>query len=518
MNIKTSSTNTHSIAEQYQTLLSVSEAIISHRDLRDLFHHLSESLRSIVDFDYTSVMLYNAERDTMRLELLETTLENDVKIGWEAPLDNSVGGWVLRHQKPLYVDDLDSEERFPVTSTLIQRYGIKSVYSFPLTIAERKLGTMNFGCGEKYGYNAQTLEFLQQITRQVAIAVDNAIQFKEIESLKNKLAHEKLYLEEEIKSNRNFSEIIGTSSALKKALSQIQIVAPTDAVVLVQGETGTGKELIARAVHNLSDRRDRTMVKLNCAAIPTGLLESELFGHERGAFTGAVNQRIGRFELAHKGTLFLDEIGDIPLELQSKLLRVLQEGEFERLGSSRTIKVDVRLVAATNRDLQQMVAENAFRADLYYRLNVFPVFIPPLRERSEDIPLLVSYFAQKYARRFNKKIATIPAEAIDSIVNHHWAGNIRELENFIERAVILSPAEELKVPLGELKNEKYINNSSAAATEPIQLVSMEENERTYIKKVLQHTNGVIGGKGGAAEILDLPVSTLRSRMKKLGLK
>lgn len=518
MSIKPKSSANHSVVEQYRALLAISETIISSRDLTQLFHDLSERLKTIIHFDYMSVMLYDAERNLMRLHLLETSVEVSIKPGLEVPLDQSTIGWVWQNQKSLFLDDLDLETRFPISLELFRQNNIKSCYTFPLTIGGRKLGGMTFGYRDKFGYDAETLEFLQEVVWQVALAVDNTLQFEEIEQLKNKLAHEKLYLEEEIKASNNFAEIIGTSATLKKVLRQVETVAPTDAVVLVQGETGTGKELIARAVHNLSNRRERTLVKLNCAAIPTGLLESELFGHERGAFTGAMNQRIGRFELAHKGTLFLDEVGDIPLELQPKLLRVLQEGEFERLGSSRTIKVEVRLVAATNRDLQEMVAEGTFRADLYYRLNVFPVLIPPLRERCDDIPLLVSYFVQKYSQQMNKKIRTIPNEAMDALTNHNWEGNIRELQNFIERAVILSPDSELQISLNELKRGKSMVGGFAAPAEPFKLVSMEENERSYIKEVLHQTNGIIGGKGGAAEILDLPVSTLRSRMKKLGLK
>ena len=286
-----------------------------------------------------------------------------------------------------------------------------------------------------------------QVAGQVAIAVENALAFQEIAVLKNKLAQEKLYLEDEIRSEMNFDEIVGEGASLRAVLKQVETVAPTDSTVLITGETGTGKELIARAIHNLSPRRERTFVKVNCAAIPTGLLESELFGHERGAFTGAIAQRIGRFELAHGGTIFLDEVGDIPLELQPKLLRVLQEQEFERLGSTQTIRVDVRLVAATNRDLAEMVAARTFRSDLYYRLRVFPLLMPPLRERQEDIPALVRYFVEKHARRMNRMVETIPAETLDLLVRYPWPGNIRELENLIERAVIVSPGPVLRVPL-----------------------------------------------------------------------
>jgi len=331
----------------------------------------------------------------------------------------------------------------------------------------------------------------------------------EQEQMTQELRREKLYLEDEIRTEYNFEEIIGESATLKRILKQVETVAPTDSTVLIQGETGTGKELIARAIHNLSKRRERTFVRMNCAAIPTGLLESELFGHERGAFTGAIAQKVGRFELAHQGTLFLDEVGDVPLELQSKLLRVLQEQEFERLGSNRTIRVDVRLVAATNRDLAQMVADKQFRSDLYYRFNVFPITAPPLRERPEDIPVLVRYFAQKYARLMNRQIETIPAGAMTALAKYHWPGNIRELENLIERSVILSQGPDLHVPLGELK--------APAAAAPNGVATLEAAEREHILRVLRETNWVIGGSSGAATRLAMKRTTLQSKMRKLGI-
>ncbi|HTN73059.1 MAG TPA: sigma 54-interacting transcriptional regulator, partial [Methylomirabilota bacterium] len=320
-------------------------------------------------------------------------------------------------------------------------------------------------------------------------------------------------LQDEIRTEYNFEEIIGESPVLKQILEQLQTVAPTDSTILILGETGTGKELIARAIHNLSARRERTLVKVNCAAIPTGLLESELFGHEKGAFTGAIAQRVGRFELAHRGTLFLDEVGDIPLELQPKLLRVLQEQEFERLGSARTIRVDVRLVAATNVDLAQKMAENQFRSDLYYRLNVFPVTIPPLRERREDIPLLVRYFAQKYARRMKKPIDVIPAQGMAVLSEYRWPGNVRELENFIERAVILSRGVELQLPLAELKQRAKLT----AVTSLDGLATLEHAEREHIVRALGETDWVIGGPAGAAARLGMKRTTLQSRMRKLGI-
>ena len=354
---------------------------------------------------------------------------------------------------------------------------------------------------------------LQHVANQIAIAVENSLAFRRIVDRANKLSEEKLYLQDEIRTEYNFEEIIGESPALKRVLDQLQTVAPTDSTILIQGETGTGKELIARAIHHLSGRRERTLVKVNCAAIPTGLLESELFGHEKGAFTGAIAQRVGRFELAHRGTLFLDEVGDISLELQPKLLRVLQEQEFERLGSSRTVHVDVRLVAATNADLTQKVADDQFRSDLYYRLNVFPVTIPPLRERREDIPLLVRYFAQKYARRMKRPIDTIPVKSMTALTEYHWPGNVRELENFIERAVILSRGAELQIPLAELK-QRAIGPSIAASNG---FATLENAEREHIVRALGETKWVIGGATGAAHRLGMKRTTLQSRMRKLGI-
>ncbi len=351
---------------------------------------------------------------------------------------------------------------------------------------------------------------LTHVSNQVAVAVENALAFEEIASLKNKLAEEKLYLEDEIRTEQNFEEIIGESTALKNILKQVETVAPTDSTVLIQGETGTGKELIARAIHDLSSRRERTFVKINCAAIPTGLLESELFGHERGAFTGAIAQKIGRFELADRGTLFLDEVGDIPLELQPKLLRVLQEQEFERLGGTRTTKINVRLVAATNRDLVQMVADREFRSDLFYRLNVFPIQVPPLRQRREDIPVLVRYFAQKYARQMKRNVDSISTETMTALTNYHWPGNIRELENLIERAVILSRGPILEVPLAELREptEQF----------PDAVETLEANERDHILRTLRDTRWVLAGPNGAAARLGMKRSTLQSRMQKLGIQ
>jgi len=378
----------------------------------------------------------------------------------------------------------------------------------PLTVHDRRLGTLNVGRLGGEPFSADDAELLSAVAKQVAFAVENALAFQEIAELKDKLSAEKVYLEDEIRTEHNFEEIIGDSPALKRVLRQVETVAPTDSAVLIRGETGTGKELIARAIHDLSGRRERTFVKINCAAIPTGLLESELFGHERGAFTGAIAQRLGRFELADRGTLFLDEVGDIPLELQPKLLRVLQEREFERLGSTRTKRVDVRVVAATNRDLEEMVTAGTFRTDLYYRLNVFPISLPSLRERPDDIPPLVRYFAQKFARRMNKRIETIPADALAALSHYDWPGNVRELENAIERAVILTTGPALGVPVAEFR----------ASVAPAVTATLEATERDAIVRMLHETRGVLGGPNGAAVRLGMKRTTLQSRMQKLGIR
>ena len=364
---------------------------------------------------------------------------------------------------------------------------------------------------------AGAIEFLTKPFRDADLlnAVDQAInRGRQMEQLKNKPAEEEKISEDALRSEISFSEIVGQSAALRRALKEVETVASTDSTVLIYGETGTGKELIARAIHNLSLRRSNPFVKLNCAAIPTGLLESELFGHEKGAFTGAIAQRIGRFELANRGTIFLDEIGDIPLELQPKLLRVLQEREFERLGSTRTLHTDARLIAATNSDLAEKVNEKQFRSDLYYRLNVFPIVVPPLRERREDIPLLVRHFVQKYTHRIKKPIETIPSAAIDALSEHEWPGNVRELEHFIERAVILSPGSELQPPLAELA---YQNPPSAIAAAESDSTTLREAEREHIMRTLKDTNWTIGGPAGAAARLGMKRTTLHSLVKRLGI-
>src|SRR5438128_2758201 len=386
--------------------------------------------------------------------------------------------------------------------------GIRAQCIIPLVNRDRVLGILCPSRTTETPFVPEDVDFLSRASGQIAIAIENALAYHEISELKDKLAQEKLYLEEEIRCDSGFERIIGKSAPLKHILELVDTVAPSDSTVLLLGETGTGKELIARAIHDRGRRKDRTFVKLNCAAIPTGLLESEVFGHEKGAFTGAITQKIGRLELADQGTLFLDEVGDIPIEIQPKLLRALQEREFERLGSTHTRKVNVRLVAATNRNLEKMVADREFRSDLFYRLNVFPIRIPSLRERKEDIPLLVRFFVQKYGRRMEKQIESIPATALKKLSRWHWPGNIRELENFIERSVILTHGSALQVPVGELTNNG--RTTPAAGTR-------EAGEREQILRMLKVTNGRVAGPDGAAARMDIKRTTLISRMKKLGI-
>jgi formate hydrogenlyase transcriptional activator len=381
----------------------------------------------------------------------------------------------------------------------------------PLVSRHRVLGVLELARRREHVFTQEDVEFVTQIATHVATAIENALAYGEIKELKNKLSREKLYFEDEIRSEHGFEEIIGRSAAIRAVLRKIETVAATDCTVLIFGETGTGKELIARAIHERSPRHANAFVKLNCAAIPTGLLESELFGHERGAFTGAIMQRVGRFELANRGTAFLDEIGEIALELQPKLLRVLQEREFERLGSTRTLKTDARLIAATNRDLASCVEEGTFRADLFYRLNVFPIHVPPLRDRPEDIPPLVRHFVQHFARRMNRTIDTIPSETMEALVRHSWPGNIRELQNLIEHSVILSTGPALRVPLAGL------HSANAPTPDGAKPRTLEQAEREHILATLKETKWVISGAGGAAMRLGLNRSTLQFRMKKLGI-
>jgi len=516
----------HALAEQrdrLQVLLDINNVLVTSRELSDLFRGIVSALTRVIHHDYTSLALLDVATNRLKLHALDFDGSDTLFAGKEVSvaLDQSPAGRCMLSGKPtiFHGEELD---QFPAELVRVLREkGLTSVCCVPLLSKGRAFGTLNLASRRLDAFSDGDADLLNRVAAQIAIAVENALAFKEIDSLKDKLAVEKLYLEEEIRSEFNFEEIIGESPAIKRALAQVELAAPGNTTVLILGETGTGKELIARAIHNLSPRRERTFVKINCAAIPSGLLESELFGHERGAFTGAVSQKVGRFELADRGTIFLDEVGDIPLELQPKLLRVLQEQEFERLGATRTVRVDVRLVAATNADLSRLVAERKFRSDLFYRLNVFPIQIPPLRDRREDISLLVRYFVQKFSRRLNKTVQYVPADAMDALVSYAWPGNIRELENLLERAVILSPGKELRVPLSELRNAPAMpeaEESPLAASTAAPVATLEEAERQHILRALRQTEWRIAGPRGAANLLGMKRTTLQARIRKLGIR
>ncbi len=497
-------------------LLEVNNTVVSVLDLHELLKAVSDSLHRLMPHEYASLSLYDADSQTLQIHALDFPVSKGlIQEGLTVPVEGSPTGRAIQTRQAVFIGRGEIEQFGSDIAQRILAEGLQSAVCLPLISHGRPLGTIVVASKKEDRFPEKDAALLRPVANQIAIAVENSLAFRQVVERANKLREEKLYLQDEIRTDYNFEEIIGESSALKHILQQLETVAPTDSTILIRGETGTGKELIARAIHHLSGRRERTLVKVNCAAIPTGLLESELFGHEKGAFTGAIAQRVGRFELAHRGTLFLDEVGDIPLELQPKLLRVLQEQEFERLGSTRTTRVDVRLVAATNADLTQKVADNQFRADLYYRLNVFPLTIPPLRERREDIPLLVRYFAQKYARRMKRPIETIPVGAMAALSEYHWPGNVREMENFIERAVILSRGSELQIPVAELKPRNGIATPQRAATNGFE--TLEHAEREHIVRTLGETKWVIGGPTGAASRLGMKRTTLQSRMRKLGI-
>jgi formate hydrogenlyase transcriptional activator len=492
-----------------EMLLEVSTTLMSNLDVQELFPTISGLIRRVVEQDFAALALYEESSQCLRVYAVDSDLADEV-VGADTivPLADSVSGAALLKGEAIIRNhqNLISLKSPAVTRMLEQ--GIRSLVSVPLITRKGKLGTLNLGSLANDGFASQDISFLKQVAAQVAIALDNARAYREIGELTDKLRKEKLYLQDEIRSVLNFEEIVGESPALKHVLTQVNTVAPLDATVLILGETGTGKELIARAIHRMSSRKDASFIKLNCAAIPTGLLESELFGHEKGAFTGAVSAKIGRLELADKGTLFLDEVGDIPLELQPKLLRVLQDQEFERLGGVRTIRVNIRLIAATNRDLAKSVAAREFRSDLYYRLHVFPLHMPPLRERGKDVQLLVRYFVQKFSRRMKKQIETIPMETMNALARWEWPGNVRELENFIERSVILTEGTTLSVPLSELR---------PVYEGPRHDATLESLEREHILRMLRETGGVISGMNGAATRLGMKRTTLQSRMQKMGI-
>jgi formate hydrogenlyase transcriptional activator len=497
-------------SSRYRALLEISEAFLVCRDYEALVQTLWDSLHQLIRFDYLALMRFDESKQSSRMEALAGQ-PIDLPLRSEYPVRGGPMEILLSTQQALYVPDLQLDTRFRTDlREMFARLAIRSALWVPLNRAHQRLGSICFASQSVDAYALDEREFMEHIARQVTIAVENALAFENIRELRRRIEDEKVYLEEEIRTEYRFDEIVGNSQALRQVLREIQTAAPTDSTVLIQGETGTGKELVARAIHQGSRRNQGTFVKLNCSAIPAGLIESELLGHEKGAFTGAFGQRIGRFELAHQGTLFMDEVGELPLELQPKLLRVLQDGQFERLGGTRTLHSDFRLVVATNRDLRALVNDQKFRIDLYYRFNVFPITIPPLRDRREDIPTLVRYFVQEFATRMRKEIDAIPAEAMDTLVRYSWPGNIRELRNVIERSVIITSGRRLHIPNDAL-------DESHLLAEPA-LLTMADAERKHIVEALRSTNGVVGGAKGAAALLGLKRSTLQSRMRKLGLE
>ena len=431
-----------------------------------------------------------------------------IPLGTEWPRHQSRSGWIFDHGEPLLTEDLRDSPPFFEHTALLQE-GIRSAVSVPLTIKGKIIGTLNVGSRVPGRYGQNEASLLAAIAEQVALAIENLLAYEEIATLKARLEEENLYLQEEVRAEAAFGDVVGESPAILGVLANVRKVAKTDSTVLVTGETGSGKELVVRAIHALSRRKDKLLVKVNCAALPAGVIESEFFGHEKGAFTGALTRKVGRFELAHGGTLFLDEVGDLPLELQAKLLRVLQDGEFERVGGTQTLKVDVRLIAATNRDLERAVGEERFRTDLYYRLNVFPIVIPPLRKRRQDVPRLARHFAMLYASKMGKPVGSLGADALDRLAAYAWPGNVRELQNVIERAVILSPKG--RFVLGDFAPAPDVESPKQQARR------LEEVERRHILAVLEETAWRVSGERGAARILDLKRTTLEARMKRLGI-
>jgi len=512
--------------DRLQLLLNLTSRITSSLDLREVLRAIAANIRQVIQADLVTVSLPDAASGKIRVFAMDFPygkglIKEDLLVAPSTAVKKA-----MDTLKPVVLDDGESDDCVSGNAE-----GIRAQCIIPLVNRDRVLGILCPSRTTETPFVPEDVDFLSRASGQIAIAIENALAYHEISELKDKLAQEKLYLEEEIRSDSGFERIIGKSAPLKHILELVDTVAPSDSTVLLLGETGTGKELIARAIHDRGRRKDRTFVKLNCAAIPTGLLESELFGHEKGAFTGAITQKIGRLDLADQGTLFLDEVGDIPIEIQPKLLRVLQEREFERLGSTQTRKVNVRLVAATNRNLEKMVADREFRSDLFYRLNVFPIRIPSLRERKEDIPLLVSYFVQKFAKQMQKQIESVPSAVMKGLTAWEWPGNIRELENFIERAVILTRGKALEVPLTELRKtetemavDSVVNKKRAArkafSSGPDINAGAEEYERKQREEIIQALTackGRVGGTDGAAIRLGISRTTFIYRMRRLGI-
>jgi len=515
--------------EQNRSLLQINNAIITNLTQQALLHSISESLHPVISFDRCAITLYQPERDSFRFLAVEGELLSDYfRTGLELSRNETCGSWVFDHQLPLVRRDLEKEQQYPNERHLAEE-GIQSMCVVPLALQGRCIGLLSVVSQQRDRYSDEDAAFLQEVANQVALAVQNMQSYQEIDSLKARLEKENVYLREELRAEHNFEEIVGNSPALLKALHAVEQVAPTDSTVLIYGETGTGKELVARAIHNRSSRNGRALVSVNCSAISAGLVESELFGHMKGAFTGALERRIGRFELANGGTIFLDEIGELCLETQVKLLRVLQEHEFEPVGSSYPLRVDVRVIAATNRDLNEAVQAGRFRSDLFYRLNVFPIELPPLRERRVDIPQLVAFCLSQFSKRLGKKIDGVSRESMENLVNYPWPGNIRELQNVIERAIIVSADPTLRldrdlmpvVPAAkgmEPPNADSPEDRQADLKSPEPLLTLDEVERNHIFAALQQAGGVVDGPKGAAKILNLHANTLRHRMDKLGIK
>ncbi len=499
--------------QRLRLLLDITNRIVTKLELRDLLREIVRSIRELMRYESVGVALPDCDDGELRVYVVDSS--DQVQI--ESKRVSELVKTVFQTGRPLNAtkEQLAADPRIPK-----QR---NSLYVYPLISRDRILGVFGVGSSRENAIIDDDLTFLGEVANRIALAVENALAYKQILELKDQLAQENVYLESEIRSELHFEDIVGNSEPLRRVLKEIETVAPADSTVLIYGETGTGKELIARALHNLSSRRSNAFVKLNCAAIPTGLLESELFGHEKGAFTGAIMQRVGRFELASRGTIFLDEVGEIPLELQPKLLRVLQEREFERLGSTRTLRTDARLIAATNRDLKAMAEEQKFRSDLYYRLNVFPIRVPSLRERTEDIPLLVRHFVKEFSRRNQRVIDTIPSDTMQALLRYHWPGNIRELQNVIERAVLISKGPTLNVSLAELKPDlSAAYGPSPAKGKTVTHENLQDmvqwTQRSQILRALEETNGVVAGPNGAAARLGVKRSTLQHKMRKLGIR
>ena len=495
--------------DRWKLLLEINNHVITHLDVKALFRAACGSLRKYFDNDYAAVWIIDKDQNRLECAAMDFPASRGFLDDITMPALTGEELHRMRTRQPELWTRAELEALPATVRDAFRHEGIEVMVVTALRTPNGPLGVMTLGSKRPDHFRRDDLDLLGQIATQISLALDNALAYEKLNASRNLIEQERLYLESEIRAEYNFEDIVGKSAALRKVLQQIEIVAPTDSTVLLHGETGTGKELIARALHSLSTRQNRTFVRLNCAAIPSGLVESELFGHERGAFTGALIQKKGRFEIADQGTLFLDEIGDISLELQPKLLRALQEHEFERLGSAKTIHVDVRLIAATHRDLPSMMRDNQFREDLFYRLNVFPIEIPPLRDRRDDIPLLVNFFVSRLSRKMQKHIQSIPKEAMEALTTAPWPGNIRELENFIERAVILTPGSELRVPLKELKRPSVASTTSDS--------TFQEAERQAIVEALKAAQGKISGQGGAAERLGLKRTTLQNKMRKLGI-